>query len=612
MNPRWRTALIAILAVSVFLGAALWLGSSALNAAEEVETSEFVELIESGQLSKVEIEAPVVRAERTEGGGKIITTADKTMPVIIEALNEHNVSYDEEQANDGSWFSHMFSIVFLIFIVVIAFFFWRNMRGAGGAGGGGIGLGGFTKDKAQRIDGASGKTFADVGGIDEAVTEVREIVDYLANAEKYKKLGGRMPKGVLLMGPPGVGKTLLARATAGEAGVAFYSVSGADFNEMFVGVGAARVRSLVEKGKKEGKCIIFIDELDSIGRKRGAAFSGGEKESENTLNSLLSLMDGVDPSSGLVFMGASNQPDQLDPALTRPGRFDRPIHVSLPDIKGREFILNIHINNNGVPLAADVNVAEIAKQTPGMSGADLENLVNEAAIVAARRDLEVVDTSCFSEASDKVMMGLARKSMAMTQQEKWITCVHEMGHALIGHLDEHSDPVQKVTAIPRGGALGVTMSMPEEDMYLPTKEFLMSKIVKSLGGRVAERLMLGVSTSGASSDLQNVQQIAWALVTKYGMSEMGEVAFGRHGNTYLGGEAFEAAYSEQTARRIDEEVDKIVREAVQKAEQMIEQHKDILLAASKELYERETLTAADLTRLLGPRPERPKIFEIPE
>jgi len=626
MNKKLRKALIWIAALSIALGLALWLGASGLNRAQEVSTSEFVEMIEQNQLTKVRIEGEQVMGERREGGGIVTTTANKTMPIIVEALNESEgeeaVNFDEEgSSRGGEWAGVMVNVLFLGLFIFIGVMIFRSFKnGAGGGGGGIFGAGGITKHKAVRMDGQTKKTFADVGGIDEVREEVKEVVAFLKNPERFAKLGGRMPKGTLLMGPPGVGKTLLAQAVAGESGVPFFSVSGSEFDEMFVGVGQARVSSLREDAEKNAPCIVYVDEIDALGNRKQAAFSGGGQEGQKTLTQFLQFMDGVERNAGIVFMGATNRPESLDSALIRPGRFDRQIHVSAPDINGREQILEIHVRNNNVPLAEDVSLALIAQMTPGFTGADLENLVNEAALVAGRLneaalvagrpELETVTMACFSEASDKVQMGLARKSMAMTEEEKGIICVHEMGHAVIGHLNPDSDPVQKVTCIPRGPALGVTLSAPEFDRHLPSKEWLVAKIEKSLGGRAAEEVIVGRITVGAGSDLASVRGLARAMVTRYAMSDLSPMTLGQHGQGYLGQDSFEADFSEKTAQEIDAKVCEIVDGCYKRVKETIEQHREVILVASRELEEKEVLDRDDLNRLLGPRPEGPKPFSL--
>jgi cell division protease FtsH len=582
---------------------------------ETVSVNEFVQLIEQNKLAKMQIDGVQVVAERRDNGAKVRTTAHHTMDLIMAALEADSadgetVALVEKEPSDGM--GAIFWILYLGISIAILYFLFTFMRGrAGGGGGGGGGLfGGITKHKAVRMDGKSGKTFADVGGIDEVRDEVMEVVDFLKNPHRYAALGGRPPKGTLLMGPPGVGKTLLAQAVAGEAGVPFFSVSGSEFDEMFVGVGSARIRSLREEAEKSAPCIVYVDEIDSLGRKRGAAFSGGDQEKQNTLNQFLQFVDGIDASTGIVFMGATNQPEQLDPALMRPGRFDRQIHVPPPDVNGRIKILEIHVRRNRVPLAEDVSLAKVASATPGMSGAELENLVNEAALVAGRRGLTAVDSSCFSEAADKVQMGLARKSMVLSEEDKSIICVHEIGHALVGWFNPDGDPVRKVTCIPRGPGLGMTIFAPEDDRYLPSKDYLLADIDRSLGGRVAEEIVVGKITAGASNDLAVVRRIARAMVTRFAMTDLGQMALGQNYSGYLGQSEHHADYSEQTAEAIDSRMKEIVDRSYERVNSFISEKKEMLVAAAKVLYEKETLEEADLIELFGERPKRDKIYKL--
>ncbi|MFH1047703.1 MAG: ATP-dependent zinc metalloprotease FtsH [Patescibacteria group bacterium] len=607
MNPKLRKALVWIVLLSIASAAILWLISSVFNRAQEVTTSEFVHLLEQGQVTKVKITGERITGEKIPNGDRITATANKTMPLVVDALSAESadgpVSYDEDQiSNKVSWLPLIFNLLFIGLIIYVVVYLIRSYK-KGSSKNGLFGLGGLTQDKAQRMDGKSDKTFADVGGMDEVLVEVREIVDYLSNPGKYRRLGGRMPKGYLLTGPPGTGKTLLAKAVAGEAKVPFLWVTGSDFKEVYVGVGSSRVRNLYEKAKKLGVCIVFIDEIDSIGRKRERIFSGGQEEGHDTLNALLALMDGLDPSLNIVFMGATNKPDVLDKALTRPGRFDRHIFVPLPNIEGREHILNIHIKNYGLPLGDDINVTDLARQTPGMSGAELENVVNEAAIIAVRQSAEIVSMECFVSAIDRVVMGLERKSLAMTPDEKQRICVHEIGHAFIGHMNPHHDPVTKVSCIPRGSALGVTFSTPERDHHGFTREQLQASIATALGGRAAEQVILGTISTGASSDLEQVARLADAMVRKYAMSNvLGQIALGIQREGFLGDDIAQATYSEATAQLIDQEKKRLVDAAYEEVTQAIKANIDLIRKAAIELYLQETLIDQDLIRLFGPRP----------
>ena len=458
----------------------------------------------------------------------------------------------------------------------------------------------FGKSKARMLSDSQNKvTFADVAGIEEAKDEVEEIIAFLKDPKKFQRLGGRIPKGVLMMGPPGTGKTLLARAIAGEAGVPFFSISGSDFVEMFVGVGASRVRDLFEQGKKHAPCIIFIDEIDAVGRHRGAGLGGGHDEREQTLNQLLVEMDGFESNEGVIIIAATNRPDVLDPAILRPGRFDRRITVNRPDVRGREAILRVHTKR--VPLSPDVDLAVTARGTPGFAGADLENLVNEAALLAARQDKDAVSMADFELAKDKVLMGTERRSMVMTEEEKWNTAVHEAGHAVIMITNEDHDPIHKVTIIPRGRALGVTMPIPKGDILGRTKEQFEAQIQSALGGRIAEEIVFGKLTTGASNDIRQLTQIARAMVCEYGMSEkLGPLAYGgEESSIFLGRDYNQRSqdYSEQTAREIDQEVRNLIQVQYDKVRTLLTANKERIEAIARALLERETLDAEELKAL---------------
>jgi cell division protease FtsH len=461
----------------------------------------------------------------------------------------------------------------------------------------------FGKSKARMLSDSQNKiTFADVAGVEEAKDEVEEIIAFLKDPKKFQRLGGRIPKGVLMIGPPGTGKTLLARAIAGEAGVPFFSISGSDFVEMFVGVGASRVRDLFEQGKKHAPCIIFIDEIDAVGRHRGAGLGGGHDEREQTLNQLLVEMDGFESNEGVIIIAATNRPDVLDPAILRPGRFDRRITVNRPDVRGREAILRVHTKR--VPLSPDVDLAVIARGSPGFAGADLENLVNEAALLAARQDKDAVSQADFELAKDKVLMGSERRSMVMTEEEKWNTAVHEAGHAVMMIANSDHDPVHKVTIIPRGRALGVTMPLPRGDVLGRSKEQFEAQIQSALGGRIAEEIFFGKLTTGASNDIRQLTAIARAMVTEYGMSNLGPLSFGsEEGSVFLGKDYTQRSqdYSEQTAREIDQEVRRIIDEQVVKVKNLLGDKRDRLEAIAKYLLERETLDAEELKAIFEGR-----------
>ncbi len=461
----------------------------------------------------------------------------------------------------------------------------------------------FGKSKAKLLNNQQKRvTFKDVAGVDEAKEELQEIIEFLKDPQKFQKLGGKIPKGVLMVGPPGTGKTLLAKAVAGEANVPFFSISGSDFVEMFVGVGASRVRDLFEQGKKNAPCIIFIDEIDAVGRHRGAGLGGGHDEREQTLNQLLVEMDGFESNDGVILVASTNRPDVLDPALLRPGRFDRRVVVGRPDVRGREGILKVHTRK--IPLDEAVNVNVIARGTPGFTGADLANIVNEAALNAARFNKKVVTMSDFEIAKDKVMMGAERRSMVISDDEKKITAYHEAGHTLVGLKVEHVDPVHKVTIIPRGMALGVTMYLPEKDRLSATKEYLLGNIAMSMGGRIAEDIFIGSITTGASNDIEKATEIARSMVCEYGMSDLGPLAYGKkEEQIFLGREISQHRdYSEDTAIRIDQEVQKIINEQYQRAETIIKENKEAMVRLAEALLEYETLDSVQIRRVVAGLP----------
>jgi cell division protease FtsH len=506
-----------------------------------------------------------------------------------------NYTFDKES---NEWMSILIS--FLPWIVIIAVWIVIMRRMQGGGGGGTRGIFSFGKSKAKLISQSAQKiTFRDVAGADEAKTELHEIIEFLKEPTKFQKLGGKIPRGVLLLGPPGTGKTLLARAVAGEAGVPFFSISGADFVEMFVGVGASRVRDLFEQGKKNAPCIIFIDEIDAVGRHRGAGLGGGHDEREQTLNQLLVEMDGFEQNSGVIIIAATNRPDVLDPALLRPGRFDRQVVVDRPDVKGREGILKVHTRN--IPLEVTVNLEVLAKGTPGLAGAELANLVNEAALLAARKNKKKVEMIDFEEAKDKVMMGMERKSLIISEEEKKTTSYHEIGHVLVARMLPEADPVHKVTIIPRGRALGVTSYLPLDEKHTYSKEYLEAVITYALGGRAAEKLIFNHYTTGAGNDIEKATNIARKMVCEWGMSDkLGPLSYGaKEEEIFLGREIQRHKdYSEKTAIDIDEEIKAIVNASMERAQQILKDNIDVLHKLSKELLEREILDSEEIDKLM--------------
>ena len=503
-------------------------------------------------------------------------------------------SFDKES---NEWMNVLIGFLPWVLIIAIWIIIMRRMQGQGG---GSRGIFSFGKSKAKLITPSSKRvTFKDVAGTDEAKVELQEIIEFLKEPTKFQKLGGKIPRGVLLLGPPGTGKTLLARAVAGEAGVPFFSISGADFVEMFVGVGASRVRDLFEQGKKNAPCIIFIDEIDAVGRHRGAGLGGGHDEREQTLNQLLVEMDGFEQNSGVIIIAATNRPDVLDPALLRPGRFDRQVVVDRPDVKGREGILKVHTRN--IPLAEDVNLEILAKGTPGLAGAELANLVNEAALLGARKNKKKVDMNDFEEAKDKVMMGMERKSLIISEKEKKTTAYHEIGHVLVARMIPEADPVHKVTIIPRGRALGVTSYLPIDEKHTYSKEYLEAMITYALGGRAAEKLVFKHYTTGAGNDIEKASSIARKMVCEWGMSDkLGPLSYGaKEEEIFLGREIQKHRdYSEKTAIEIDEEIRSIINQAMARAEKILVDNMDLLHKLSEELLEREILDADEIDKII--------------
>jgi cell division protease FtsH len=560
---------------------------------EEIKFSRFLEQLESGQVLEVVIKDNYIIGQMQDG--KQFKTYSADYPELIQLLREKGVGITAKPPDESPWYvNFFFSWGPIIFLVLVWIFFMRQMQG-----GGNRALS-FGKAKAKLVSEKQVKvTFKDVAGIEEAKEEVEEIIDFLKDPQKFSKLGGKIPKGVLLVGAPGTGKTLLARAIAGEAEVPFYSMSGSDFVEMFVGVGASRVRDLFDQAKKTAPCIVFIDEIDAVGRHRGAGLGGGHDEREQTLNALLVEMDGFEGNEGVIILAATNRPDVLDPALLRPGRFDRQIVVPQPDVKGRLKILEVHIKN--IPLAEGVTLDTIARGTPGFSGADLANLVNEAALLAARKSKSSVDNDDFEEAKDKVLMGAARKSLIISDEEKKNTAVHEAGHALVAKLTPGTDPIHKVTIIPRGRALGVTQQLPVDEKYTHSKKYLLATLTVLMGGRAAEEIALEHLTTGAGNDLERATDIARKMVTEWGMSErLGPLTFGKkEEQIFLGREiAKHKDYSEKTAEVIDDEVTSIVNEVYGRAKKILTENVQILIAFADILLEKETMDANEIDEFL--------------
>ncbi len=571
-----------------------------------VSYSEFLDQVRNNQVKSAIIPEGAGGGEIvavTNDDRKIRTTATVLDRGLVGDLIDHNVKFDVKPREEGSLLMTLLvSWGPMLLLIGVWIYFMRQMQG-GGKGG----AFSFGKSKARMMDENNNTvTFADVAGCDEAKEEVREVVDFLKDPQRFQKLGGRIPRGLLLVGPPGTGKTLLAKSIAGEAKVPFFSISGSDFVEMFVGVGAARVRDMFENAKKNAPCIIFIDEIDAVGRQRGAGLGGGNDEREQTLNQMLVEMDGFETNLGVIVVAATNRPDILDAALLRPGRFDRQVYVTLPDIRGREQILGVHMRK--VPLGQDVNPSVIARGTPGMSGADLANLCNEAALMAARRNARVVEMQDFEKAKDKIFMGPERKSMVMPEEERRNTAYHESGHALIGKLLPKCDPVHKVTIIPRGRALGVTMSLPAQDRYSYDREYMLNQISMLFGGRIAEEVFMHQMTTGASNDFERATSIARDMVTRYGMTDaLGPMVYAENeGEVFLGRSVTKTTnMSEQTMEKVDGEVRRIIDEQYALARGLIEANSDKMHAMAKALLEWETIDSEQLDDIMAGRAPRP-------
>ena len=611
MNNLRNLALWILIALLLVLLFNLFQSSSQRTSSPPESYTQFRQEILDGDVKKVTIQGDQVHGEKGNGN-QFTTTVPTNDQSLWTLLNDHHVNTSVAQADDGmptllgvllNWFP-------MLLLIAVWVFFLRQMQSGGGKAMG------FGKSRAKLLTERQGRvTFEDVAGVDEAKDDLKEIVDFLKDPQKFQRLGGRIPKGVLLVGPPGTGKTLLARAIAGEANVPFFTISGSDFVEMFVGVGASRVRDMFEQAKKNAPCIVFIDEIDAVGRHRGAGLGGGNDEREQTLNQLLVEMDGFEANEGVILIAATNRPDVLDPALLRPGRFDRQIVVPNPDLGGREKILRVHMRK--VPLAPDVDPRVIARGTPGFSGADLANLVNEAALLAARRGKRVVTMSELEEAKDKVMMGAERRSMVMSEEEKMLTAYHEGGHAIVAINIEGTDPVHKATIIPRGHALGMVMRLPERDQLSLSRKKILADICVAFGGRVAEELIFGHDqvTTGASSDIQKATRLARAMVTRFGLSdELGPIEYGENQEEVFLGHSVSRTQniSEATAQRIDAEIHRIIDDCYKRARQILSERMSDLNVLARGLLEYETLSGDEIVALLKGIPPVRTPYEEPE
>jgi cell division protease FtsH len=606
MNPNLRNfALWAVIALMLIALFSMFQSSPSTSGAREIPYSQFLRDVDSGRVRDVTVVGNRVSGNYAENGTGFQTYSPVIDDSLMERLQTKNVTIVARPESDGSsgFLSYLGTLLPMFLILGVWLFFMRQMQG------GSRGAMGFGKSKAKLLTEAHGRvTFADVAGVDEAKQDLEEIVEFLRDPQKFQRLGGKIPRGVLLVGPPGTGKTLLARSVAGEANVPFFTISGSDFVEMFVGVGASRVRDMFEQAKKNAPCIIFIDEIDAVGRHRGAGLGGGNDEREQTLNQLLVEMDGFEENEGVILIAATNRPDVLDPALLRPGRFDRQVVVPNPDIIGREHILKVHVRN--VPLAPNVDLKVLARGTPGFSGADLMNLVNEAALMAARRNKRVVTMAEFEDAKDKIMMGAERRSSGMTEAEKKLTAYHEAGHAITALKVPVADPLHKATIIPRGRALGMVMQLPEGDRYSMSYKWMISRLVIMMGGRVAEEITFGKDniTSGASSDIEQATKLARAMVTQWGFSDkLGHVAYGENQQeVFLGHSVSQSKnVSEETAKLIDMEVRRLIDEAYVEAKRILTENNEGFVAIAEGLLEYETLTGEELKALVrGEKPAR--------
>jgi cell division protease FtsH len=606
VNNQWFSKVAVWLVIALVLFTVFKQFNQGATQGNQIGYSDFLEEVRSKHIKSVTLQEGPSGTEiiaTTNDDKKLRSTATYLDRGLVGDLINSGVKFDVKPREEQSWLlTILLSWGPMLLLIGVWIYFMRQMQG-GGKGG----AFSFGKSRARMLDESNNSiTFADVAGCDEAKEEVKELVDFLKDPQKFQKLGGRIPRGVLMVGPPGTGKTLLAKAIAGEAKVPFFSISGSDFVEMFVGVGAARVRDMFEQAKKSAPCIIFVDEIDAVGRHRGAGLGGGNDEREQTLNQMLVEMDGFETNLGVIVMAATNRPDILDPALLRPGRFDRQVYVTLPDIRGREQILNVHMRK--VPIGSDVKADIIARGTPGFSGADLANLVNEAALFAARRNGRVVEMQDFEKAKDKIMMGAERKSMVMPEEERQNTAYHEAGHALVARLLPKTDPVHKVTIIPRGRALGVTMQLPESDRYSMDKERMLSTISVLFGGRIAEEVFMNQMTTGASNDFERATQIARDMVTRYGMTdELGPMVYAENeGEVFLGRSITKQVnVSEQTMQKVDREIRKIIDDRYVIARKLIEDNKDKMHAMAKALLEWETIDSDQIEDIMSGRPPRP-------
>ena len=605
MNDMVRNLLLWLVIAAVLLS--VFNNFNMQSPSEQVGYSEFIQEIQRDQVKKVVVDGLTINGERYDGSRFETIRPMVEDPKLIDDLLEHKVVVEGRKPEQQSVWTQLLVASFPILIIIAVFmFFMRQMQGGGGGRGGPMSFG---KSKARLLgEDQITTTFADVAGVDEAKEDVKELVEFLRDPSRFQKLGGRIPRGVLMVGQPGTGKTLLAKAIAGEAKVPFFSISGSDFVEMFVGVGASRVRDMFDQAKKQAPCIIFIDEIDAVGRHRGAGLGGGHDEREQTLNQMLVEMDGFEGTEGIIVIAATNRPDVLDPALLRPGRFDRQVVVPLPDVRGRELILKVHMRK--VPLSEDVRPGVIARGTPGFSGADLANLVNEAALFAARSNKRVVSMEEFEQAKDKIMMGAERRSMVMSEKEKLNTAYHEAGHAIVGYLVPEHDPVYKVTIIPRGRALGVTMYLPEEDRYSISRQGIESQIASLFGGRIAEEMINGADgvTTGASNDIERATELARNMVTKWGLSDrLGPLTYSEDdGEVFLGRSVTQhKQVSDDTAHAIDEEVRRIIDTNYSRAKKLLEENLEKLHTMAKALIKYETIDEHQIKDIMAGREPRP-------